>query len=194
MEVKVLRSAALAGIFAAIALAVPMFAQANPSSDLFQAWRTFGTVKSYHADMKLGSNRTVSMDVIVPNKTHVTMSEGMQMIRIDSDTWIYRAGSWMKLPVAMPQMGAMTDTTRTMGMNAKPQPDAYTITYLGPAVVNGSPAQHYRIARKDNSTKPVEMWIGANHLPLQVMAQGENGPTTILYSNYNAVPDIAPPM
>lgn len=194
MEVPVLRSAALTATFAAIALAAPTLAQANPSSDLFQAWRTFGTVKSYHADVKVSSDRTVSMDVIVPNKTHVTMSQGMQMIRIDSDMWIYREGSWMKLPVAMPQMGAMTNTAGTMGMNAKPQPDAYTITYLGPAVVNGSAAQHYRIERKDKSTKPVEMWIGANHLPLEVMAQGDSGPTTIFYSKYNAVPDITPPM
>lgn len=192
MEVHVLRFTVSAVTFAATAIAAPIFAQANPSSELIAAWRTFGTVKSYHSEVKTANNHTISMDVIVPNKTHVTMSEGMQMIRINSDTWIYREGSWMKLPVAMPQMGAMTDTTRTMGMNAKP--DAYTITDLGPAVVNGTPTQHYRIVRKDNSTKPIEMWIGANHLPVQVVAQGDNGPTTILYSNYNAVPDITPPM
>lgn len=189
-----LRSAVLGVALAAIAVAAPLFAQANPTSDLFQAWRTFGTVKSYHAEMKTSNNRNVSMDIIVPDKMHVTMPEGMQMIRIKSDAWIYREGSWMKLPVSMPQMGAMTDSARSMGMKTKADPNEYTITYLGPALVNGTAAQHYRIARKDNSTKPVEMWIGPSHLPLEVMAQGDSGPTTIFYSNYNAVPDITPPV
>lgn len=186
-----LRSAFLAAAVAALA-AAPILAQASPASDLNQAWRSFGKVKSYHADVKTANNRNISMDFIVPDKMHLTMPEGMQMIRIDSDVWVYREGSWMKLPVAMPQMGAMTDSARTMGMNGKP--DDYSITYLGPAVVNGTAAQHYRVARKDNSTKPVEIWIGANHLPLQIATQGDNGQTTVLYSNYNAVPDITPPM
>jgi hypothetical protein len=38
------------------------------------------------------------------------------------------------------------------------------------------------------------MWIGPNHLPFQVMTQGDSGPMTIVYSNYNAVSDISPPM
>jgi hypothetical protein len=190
----VLRSVLIAIPIAAITLAAPISARANPAGDIAQAWRAFGAVKSYHAEVKTANNRDVSMDVIVPNKMHVTMSQGMQMIRIDGDTWVYREGSWMKLPVAMPQFGAIGDTAKTMGMKAKPDPDDYTITYLGPAVVSATPAQHYRIARKDNSTKPVEMWIGSNHLPLQVMTQGDDGPVTVLYSNYNAVAPITAPM
>jgi outer membrane lipoprotein-sorting protein len=182
----------------AAALAVtgfaPVAAQANPTSDLAQVWRTFATVKSFHAAMKMPGNRNVSLDMIVPNKMHVTMPEGMQMIRINSDAWIYRQGSWTKLPVAMPQMGAMTEGARNMGLNGKPDADDYTVSYLGPAVVNGTPAQHYRVARKDNSTKPIEMWVGPNHLPLQVVSQTDSGPMTILYSNYNRVADITPPM
>lgn len=189
-----LRTAVLGTLFAMSALAAPMFAQANPTSDLVTAWRTFGTVKSFHADMKMPDNRNLSLDMIVPDKMHATMPQGMQMIRIGSDIWMYRAGSWMKLPVSMPQMGAMSDSARTMGMQTKPEPDKYTITYLGPAAVNGTPAQHYRIVRKDNSVKPMEMYIGPNHLPLEVVTQTENGPMTILYSEYNAVPDITPPM
>lgn len=188
------RSAILAVAFAATAVAAPLFAQANPSSDLFQAWKNFGTLKSFHADVKTANGRDISIDTIVPNRTHVTMSTGMQMIRIDADTWIYREGSWMKLPMAMPQMGAMTDGARNMGLKGKPDADDYTVTYLGPAAVSAKPAQHYRIERKDKSTKPVEVWIGSNHLPLQVMTQGDSGPMTILYSDYNAVPDITAPM
>lgn len=186
-----LRSFVIGVAAAAIAVA-PNIAQASPASDLSAAWRAFGHVKSYHADVKTANNRNISMDVIVPEKMHLTMPQGMQMIRINSDVWVYREGSWMKLPVAMPQMGAMTDGARNMGM--KGSPDDYSVTYLGAAVVNGTAAQHYRVARKDNSTKPVEIWIGANHLPLQISAQGDDGLTTILYSSYNAVPDITPPM
>lgn len=189
-----LRSAALTAVFTASALAAPLFAQADPASDVAQSWRLFGTLKSYHADVKRADNRNVSMDVVVPGKMHVTMSTGMQVIRINADTWIYREGSWMNVPVAMPQMSGMGDTARTMGLKDKPEPGTYTITYLGSALVNGVAARHYRLARKDNSAKPVEMWIGPNHLPLQVMTQGDTGPMTVLYSNYNAVSDIVPPM
>lgn len=174
--------------------AAPIFAQASPLSDVGQAWRTFGTVKSFHADIKMPNDRTISLDEIVPDKMHVTLPQGMQMIRINSDQWIYREGSWMKIPMAMPQAGAIADNARTMGMKGRPEADSYSITYLGTAAVNGMTTQHYRLARKDNATKPVEMWIGTNHLPVQVVAQTDNGPMTILYSHYNAIPDITPPM
>lgn len=174
--------------------AAPIFAQANPLGDVNQAWRTFGTVKSFHAEIKMPNNRTISLDEIVPDKMHVTLPQGMQMIRINADQWIYREGSWMKIPMAMPQAGTIADSARRMGIKGKPDPGSYSITSLGAAVVNGTATQHYRIARKDNSTKPIEMWIGANHVPVEVMTQSDEGPTTIFYSNYNGVPDITAPM
>ncbi len=172
----------------------PLVTQASPLTDIGQAWRTFGTLKSFHADIKMPNSRTISLDEIVPDKMHVTLPEGMQMIRIDSDQWIYRGGSWMKIPMAMPQGGAIADSARTMGIKNAPAPDSYSVTYLGTAVVSGVTTQHYRIARKDNTTKPTEMWIGANHLPVQVMTQTDNGPMTILYSKYNAIPNITAPI
>lgn len=183
----------LASALAAIVLAAPTPALANPGGDFLQAWRNFGGLKSYHAEMKM-PDRSISLDQVVPDKMHVTTSDGMQMIRIHSDMWIYRGGSWMKIPVAMPQMGALGESARTMGMRGRPDSDNYTVTYLGPAAVNGAPAQHYRIAAKDNSSRPVEIWIGSNHLPLEVLTQMNTGPMTILYSKYDAVPDITPPM
>lgn len=174
--------------------AAPIFAQANPLGDVNQAWRTFGTVKSFHAEIKMPNNRTISLDEIVPDKMHVTLPQGMQMIRINADQWIYREGSWMKIPMALPQAGAIADSARAMGIKGSPDADSYSVTYLGAAVVNGMTTHHYRIARKDNSAKPTEMWIGSNHLPVQVTAQTDDGPMTILYSKYNAIPDITPPM
>lgn len=189
-----LRSKLLSSVIAAVVLAVPALAQAGPPGDLMQAWRNFGGLKSFHADMKTPGNLNIGLDQIMPDKMRITTSEGMQMIRIGSDMWIYRGGSWMKIPVAMPQMASMGQAAQTMGMSGKPDPDTYTITDLGPAVVNGTAAHHYRIASKDNSERPVEMWIGANHLPLEIVEQTDKGPMTILYSHYNAVPDITPPV
>jgi hypothetical protein len=174
--------------------AAPLVVQASPLSDISQAWRTFGTVKSFHAEIKMPNNRTILLDEIVPDKMHVTLPQGMQMIRINSDQWIYRDGSWMKIPMAMPQAGAIAESAQGMGIKGKPDADSYSITYLGTALVNGASTQHYRIARKDNSTKPTEMWIGANHLPVQVMTHTDDGPMTIVYSNYDAIPNITAPI
>jgi hypothetical protein len=135
----------------------------------------------------------MTMDMILPNTIHATMPQGMEMIAIGSTTWIKTGGAWQKLPMAMPQIGMMADSARNMGMKGKPDSDDYTIEYLGAAMLGSTPAQHYRMISKSSKT-PVEMWVGANHLPLQVQTQSNEGPVTIVYSKYNAVAPIAPPM
>lgn len=187
-----MRSTLFALAVAASIATLPLPAPAAGNAALNQMWRSFATVKSFHAEMKLPQNRSISMDMVMPDKMHETMFGGMQMIVIGSDMWMERGGRWMKMPVAMPQFRRMLDSARTMGMHGKPPVD-YTVTDLGRAMLAGAATEHYRLVAKGQD--PVEMWVGlANHLPAQVVVQSASGPTTIVYSNYNGVPDITPPM
>ena len=171
-------------------LAAP--AAADPTSDLAQMEKAFASVKSWHADMKMPQGKSISIDMIMPDKIHETMFNGMQMIMIGSDAWMNPSGRWMKLPMVMAPMRAMIDSARSASLNGEAIKD-YTITDLGLAVVDGVPTHHYRVV--SNRTKaPVEIWVGTNHLPAQIQVSSAQGPMTIVYSKYNEVAGITPPM
>ena len=176
----------------AVLLAGAVIFSAAPAmpSPLDPMAKAFANVKSVHADIKT-SHGTVGIDMIMPDRFHETMYNGMQVIMIGSDMWMNQGGKWTKMPFTIPQMRTMVDMAKNNG--AASHPSDYTLTFLGPAVVNGVPSKHYRLVPKSNA-QPLEMWVGANNLPVQVETPGKDGPIYILYSQYNAVPAITPPM
>lgn len=172
---------------------LPAAALADPTSDLVQMQESMAAVKSMHADITTEKGQHVSMDMIPPDKYHETLPGGMQMIVISGDAWAFVNGAWMKMPGTIPQSRmAMMDNTRTAGINGN-QPKDYTITDAGPSTVGTAPAEKYHLVNtKTNDT--VDLWIGKDHLPLQAVAPSPRGGTvTIVYSEYNSVPDITPP-
>lgn len=167
-------------------------AAADPTSDLVQMQQAFAAAKSWHADMKTPQGKSIAIDMILPDKIHETMFNGMQVIMIGSDVWINPGSRWMKMPMVMPQMKTMIDSARNASLSGQTVKD-YTVTDLGAAMLNGVPTHHYRVVSNKEKI-PVEMWVGADHLPLQIQTKTEQGVTTIVYSKFNEVADIAPPM
>ena len=51
-----------------------------------------------------------------------------------------------------------------------------------------------KCARCSAVKTPTDMWIGTNHLPVQIQVSSSQGTMTIVYSKYNEVADITPPM
>lgn len=169
-------------------------AAANTTTDMVQMQKAFSAVKSFHCDMRTPDGKAITLDYITPDKFHETLSNGMEMIRIGSDTWMKRDGNWMKLPIEMPQMHAMMDQLRNGGLKHDASKN-YTIDDLGMGAVAGVTAHHYRITdTSDGDKAPVNMWVGTDHLPVQVEVSTPHGPMTVTYSHYNDVPDITAPM
>ncbi len=184
-----MRSSVLVLLFASMTMLAAAPASADSTSDMVAMMQTFGAVHSYHADI-ITSRGTMSMDVVQPNKMHMTMGGRMQMIRIGDDMWVNTTGQWQHIP---PMGGAMMqqpmDMARGAGMHGT-SPSDYTITDLGAAMLDGVPTHKYHMTGKTGDT--VDMWVSKN-LPVQVQATGKSGTATIKYSQYNSVPDITPP-
>jgi hypothetical protein len=184
-----MRSSVLVLLFAAMTFATTVPASADATSDMLAMGQAFASVHSFHADITTPRG-AMSMDVVQPDKFHMTMNGKMQMIKIGSDMWVNANGQWQHLPS---MAGGMMQRPMDMAHNAGMQgngPSDYNITDLGPAMLGGVPTHRYHMVGKTGDT--VDMWVSKN-LPLQVQATGKDGTATIKYSEYNSVPDITPP-
>lgn len=184
-----MRSSLLVLFFSSMTLLATAPASADATSDMMAMGQAFAGVHSFHADITLAKGTKMSMDMIQPDKFHVTMNGEMQVIEIGSDMWMNMNGSWQHMSMGRPMLQQPLDMARSAGMSAH-GPSDYTITDLGPAMLGGVATHQYHMVGKSGDA--VDMWL-SNNLPVQVQATGKNGTTTIQYSEWNSVPDITPP-
>ena len=111
----------------AVLLAGAVLFSAAPAmpSPLDPMAKAFANVKSVHADIKM-SRGTVGIDMIMPDKFHETMFNGMQVIMIGSDMWVSQGGKWTKMPFTIPAMRTMIDMAKNNA--AASHPSDYTMT------------------------------------------------------------------
>jgi hypothetical protein len=185
-----MRASLFALVFASMTMLAVAPASADATAGMMAMMQAFAGVHSYHADITTPKGQTLSMDVIQPDKVHMTMGGRMQMITIGGDTWMNMNGSWQHLPMANPMAQRPLDMAHHAGLSAD-GPSDYNITDLGPTMLGGVMTEKYHMVGKTGDT--VDMWVAKN-LPLQVQATGKDGTATIKYSEYNSVPDITPPM
>ncbi len=184
-----MRSSLLVLFFAAMTMLATAPAAADATSDMMAMGQAFAAVHSFHADITTPKGTTMSMDMIQPDKFHVTMNGEMQVIEIGSDMWMNMNGSWQHMSMGRAMLQQPMDMARNAGMQGHGAGD-YTITDLGPAMLDGVPAHRYHMVGKSGDS--VDMWV-SNNLPVQVQSTGTKGTVTIKYSEYNTVPDITPP-
>lgn len=178
-------------LLAVLAIVIgPGAALADPTADLAQMQQAWSAVKSVHVDMKTSDGKTIGIDMILPDKFHETLPNNVQMIFIGPDVWMNMGSKWMKMPMTMPSMKTWTTWAKENGMTGAAKD--YTATDLGPATLGTIPAEHYKLVSKTDN-KTTEMWVGKDHLPIQVFVPNGKESMTVNYSEYNSVPDIAPP-
>jgi hypothetical protein len=186
-----MRATVLALLCASMTVFAAAPASADPGADMAAMGQTFAAVHSFHADIVTANGTAMSMDLIQPDKIHMTMNGKMQIIKIAGDLWMNMGGQWQHMPMAGAMMQRPLDMARSAGVQGSIRTD-YTITDEGPAMAGGVLARKYHLVNKTNGDV-VDMWISKN-LPIQVQVPAENGLTTIKYSEYNSVPDITAPM
>lgn len=165
-------------------------APADTTADMAAMGQAFASVHSFHADLSSAKGMMMSMDIIKPDKFHVTMNGKMQVIEIGNDLWMNTTGQWQHMPMANSMMQRPFEIARNAGMNGNGTKD-YTITDLGPAMLDGMPTHKYHMVGKSGDT--VDMWVSKG-LPVQVQTTSSAGTATIKYSEWNSVPDITAPM
>ena len=184
-----MRSSVLTTLAAVMTVLAQAPASADTTSDMMAMGHAFAAVHSFHADITNGNGTMMSMDMILPDKFHMTMNGKMQVIEIGNDMWMNVNGQWQHMPMAGSMMQRPLAMARDAGMQGN-GPSNYTITDLGPAMLGTVPTHKYHMVGKSGDT--VDMWLSHN-LPLQVQVTGKAGTETIKYSEYNSVPNITPP-
>jgi hypothetical protein len=181
-------------VFALLCALMAIFAigtaAADTTADMAAMTRAFAGLHSFHADISTPKGAAMSMDMILPDKFHMSMNGKMQIIKIGNDIWLNPGNGWQHMPMAGAMMQRPLDMARNAGMQGN-GPSDYTITDLGPAMLDGAPTHKYHMVGKSGDA--VDMWV-AKDLPVQVQVAGRDGTSTIRYSQYNGVPDITPPM
>jgi hypothetical protein len=178
-------------LFALTAAVAAAPALADPVGELTQMQTAFSAVRSVHFDITTRDRKSISIDMIRPDRYRGSLVGGVHVIIIGSNMWMVQNGRWNKLSGTRNAGGDYLQNARTP-LNGRPARE-YRVFDAGPSSVNGVPAHHYR-ATRPGDTRVDDIWIGANHLPLQVLHVDPQGTTTILYSRFNAILPINPPM
>jgi outer membrane lipoprotein-sorting protein len=190
-EVRAMRFLLTVSLAVLVAVLCSSFALADPASDLAQMQASFASIRSVHFDITTRDNKHISIDMVKPDRYRGTLVNSTQVVIIGSTTWIMKNGHWQVDPSATGAKGDYLQAARTP-LNGHPASE-YTVVDLGQSNVGSATARHYRVTRA-GSQMVDNVWVGANHLPLRVQHTEPRGTTVILFSQYNSVPPINPPM
>ena len=163
-------------------------ARADAKSDVLSAAKNFGAQKSVHATINsTKKNETFNVDMVEPNKLRGTAPQGFEFVMIGSNSWIKMNGTWHAYPAAAGAFKTEMEYARGSAFQKSVLTEC-TVSDAGMSSANGTPAHKYHlVCGKDGDTSDV--WI-ANGLPVKLA----NANATIVWSNYNSVADITPPM
>lgn len=197
---------------------VPLTASADPRADVTKAMRASLAAKSYRSRIVItsssGSNRTMTAEVVAPDRMHMTTEMDMpgrgtvknETIIIGKETYV-RAGDapWQKNPMGMGDLLSQFRDPKAIDTIA----EKAEVKYLGTDTLNGSPMLVYQYSMKDllgpGKDGVSKIWIGATD-SLQHQGESESdvdplntgkmihSKTTVTFYDYNADIKIEPPM
>ena len=167
------------------------FAVASPVDDVTQAQNAFLAVRSVHFDISTRDGKHISIGMIKPDRYSGILVNNTRAIIIGSTVWVMRNGKWQVDASARGSSGDYLESAR-MPLDGRPA-HQYAVADLGASNVGGSPARHYRLTRAGSSAVK-ELWVGPNHMLLRLQNTTSRGTSVVLYSQYNSVPPINPPM
>ena len=99
---------------------------------------------------------------------------------IGNQAYMAIGGRTMRVPLPAGTLDKMHDQAgiRETQENAR-------IESLGSDVLDGKPAEKYRIVHADQPDAEVTLWVASDGWPLQMRVDGAEGTTTMRYSRFN---------
>lgn len=162
-------------------------ARADAKSDVLAAAKNFGAQKSVHATVTAKDGETFTVDMVEPNKVRGTAMHGIQFVMIGTNTWVNMGGSWRAYPAGANAVKTQMQLVRGSAFQRSILSEC-NVGDGGMSTANGMPAHEYHVVCNSNNST-TDVWI-ANGLPVKMVDNG----STIIWSNYNGVADITPPM
>ena len=167
----------------ALLLAIAAPAAADPRSEVTQAVARLGGANSYvvHIDApQSGAAGQIELQHVAPDRYRMIMPGGPTQTIIGSTVYMQIGGRTMRVPLPAGTLDQLQDQAKI-----RETQDNARIESLGSDTVDGQPAAKYRIVHADQPDAEVTMWVGSNGWPLQMRADGKDGPTTMRYSRFN---------
>jgi hypothetical protein len=170
----------------AVALLLPIQAFADPAGDLAKMMEAFQQAKSWHADEHFSKGKTVMVDYVAPDRWRVQPAPNVTELVIGKDVYMVRNGHATRLPfgggmvrnaIRRFEAGEMTDEVRQ------------SVRDLGMQTLDGRSVHVYSFT---SQKIPETVYVGANHLPVEVVVHDKKHPATIIYSKFNAPISIEP--
>lgn len=160
-------------------------ALAGAREDVEASMQKFVALKSYHATMRMTGAQSMiaQLDFVAPDRYRIGTPAGTQYIIGDQMVMDFH-GRTMRVPMPKGALSQWRDPA-----NIHKNAASITFTALGPDVVDGKPAQKYRMVGSQSPQTSSVIWIGGNGYPLQIEAsgnaRGKPVTTTIRYSRFN---------
>jgi len=173
-------------LFAA-ALLVPARAFADPAGDFAKVIEAFQQAKSWHADEHFSNGRTVKVDYVAPDRWRVQPTPKITELVIGKDVYMVRNGHATRLPFGG---GMIRKMIRKLSTGRMTDEIRQSLRDLGMQTLNGKRVHVYSYT---SQKIPETVYIGAGHLPVQVVMHDKKHPATITYSKFNAPITIEQP-
>jgi hypothetical protein len=174
------------------ALSTALAAADTLPPQLAGAFATMASAKTYHMSLN-AHGQQVDMDIVNPGRQHLTISgrHQIEMIRIDSDTYMKMNGSWQKF--SMPGMDSMiAEYGKYREIGASHAADA-KIVDLGMTAVGGESLHEYEVSTA--TTDPADIYVGTDGTIHQIVVpKAKSGPVTMVFSAYNTPITIVAPI
>lgn len=163
-----------------VALFLPVQAFAGPAGDFAKAIEAFQQAKSWHADEHFSNGRTVKVDYVAPDRWRVQPTSKITELVIGKNVYMVRNGHAMRLPFGG---GMIRKMIRKLSTGKMTDEMRKSLRDLGMQTLNGHRVHVYSFT---SQKIPETVYVGAGHLPVQVVIHDKKHPATITYSKFNA--------
>jgi hypothetical protein len=164
---------------------------AGAASDLAEVFTNFLKSKSWRATLtrEQPGQPTVegSIEYVGPDKYHYALTGLGEAIQIGGDTYVKLGATWTKYPGGVPGNLFNIDTVKTAFDSFQ-----QSAQKGGTATVNGTSCQVYTVT--DSSSGSTYNVCTANGLPLRLVVKDGDSTSTVLFEDFDKVPDIKAPI
>lgn len=167
----------------AAALLFAATATASPRDDVTRAVAKLADASSYviHIDApQSGAAGQIEMQHVAPDRYRMMIPGAPAQTIIGNQVYMEMGGRVMRVPLPAGTLDQMRDQA-----HIRETQDNARIEAAGSDVLDGTPANKYRIIHPDQPGTEVMLWVDSNGWPRQMQVDGGEGSATMRYSRFN---------
>jgi hypothetical protein len=169
-----------------LAVAVPIAALADTTSDLQKIKTAFTSAKSFHATELMPDGKTITVDYVAPDRWRIQPTPKITELLIGNDVYMVQNGKTQKMPIPGRMLEDAINGFKVSPIDEDVKSSAKD---LGMQPLSGATYHEYQFTTHNT---PVTLYVDRNNLPVESIVATNRGNVTITYSNWNGPIDISP--